>query len=102
MKRLFSRDALTGVTKWFHYDDATEEVTIETVQELDAALEQNLKRRNNQTRLDRWGDGKIVASIPNTIYAELLASGKYKDEAYMKRWLNDPDNRKYRTFLGKV
>lgn len=102
MKRLFSRDPAAGITKWFHYDHATDEVTIETVQEFDAGLEQNLRRRNNQTRLDRWGDGKIVASIPMTVYAELIANGRDKDQAFMRRWLNDPDNRKYRTFLGKV
>lgn len=102
MKRLFKHDPAAGITSYFHYDDATDKVTIETVQTLDAILEQNLRRRNNQTSLDRWGDGKIVASIPAIVHAELLASGKYRDQAYMRRWLNDPDNKKYRIFQGKV
>jgi hypothetical protein len=102
MKRLFSRDATMGITKWFHYDEATEEVRIETVQELDPILEKNLKMRNNQMRIDRWGDGKIVASVPMVIYGEWVTSGKVNDQAFLTRWLNDPENLKFRTFKGKV
>ena len=101
-RRLFSRDPSTGITRWFHYDEATEESTIHTEQDIEPILELNQKLRNNQTRLDRWGDGKIVASVPMTIYSEWVASGKINDEAFIKRWLNDPANRIHRTFLGKV
>ena len=101
-RRLFSRDDVTGITKWFHYNDATDEVTIHTEQDLGDFLEQNQKMRNNQTSLDRWGDGKIVASIPMTIYAQWLVDGRANDQAFLKRWLNDPENKVYRTFAGKV
>ena len=32
----------------------------------------------------------------------LKAEGKLDDDAYMKRWLNDPDNRFFRTRPGQV
>lgn len=101
-RRLFSRDPDTGITRWFHYDAATEECTIHTEQDIEPQLELNQQMRNNQTSLDRWGDGKIVASIPMTIYAEWVATGKIHDQAFVKRWLNDPANRIHRTFAGRV
>jgi hypothetical protein len=101
-RRLFSHDELTGVTKYFHYDDDTDKFTIETVQPMDELLELNQLQRNEQTRLHRFGDGKKVATIPMSIWGEWMATGKDKDPAFIKRWLNDPENRKYRTFLGKV
>lgn len=100
MKRLFSRDE--NYTRWFHYDEATDETTIETVQHLDPLVNLNHFAQKEQTKLHRWGDGKIVATIPLSIYLKLYSEGKTKDSAYMKRWLNDPENRMYRRFLGKV
>lgn len=100
--RLFSHDPTFGITKWWHWDEEKQAGTIETVQHVDALLDRNVSSQNAQTRLDRWGDGKIVASIPLSIYAELLGSGKVHDQAYLKRWINDPDNRKFRTRLGRI
>jgi hypothetical protein len=38
------------------------------------------------------GEWHHVASIPEALYYKLKAEGKLDDEAYMKKWLNDPDN----------
>ena len=38
----------------------------------------------------------------NTLPYEMKAEGKLDDQAYMKRWLNDPDNRAFRTRPGEV
>jgi hypothetical protein len=32
----------------------------------------------------------------------MKAEGKIDDEAYMKKWLNDPDNKFFRVRPGKV
>ena len=50
----------------------------------------------------RWGDGKRVASIPMAIYWELKRTGVADDQAALRRWLNDPDNRHFRTRPGVV
>ena len=101
-KRLFSRDPVLGLTEWWHYDDDNDRVTIETTQDIEPALEVAQDARNAQTRLDRWGDGKHVGFIPMAVYAEWLRTGKQHDQAFVRRWLNDPENKKYRTFQGKV
>lgn len=100
--RLFSHDPTFGVTKYWHYDESSDTSTIETYQDVEGLLERNNALRNSQTSLDRWGDGKIVASIPMTEYAQLLIDNKIKDQAYMRKWLNHSDNRKHRTRLGRV
>ena len=101
MKKLLDHDPQSGVSHVFDYDDATNEVTITAAQEAEPITEFNKVQFNE--RPGRWGDGlQKVASIPNTVYAGLLASGKIKDQAYMRRWLNDPANRAFRTRPGKV
>lgn len=65
-------------------------------------LEQN-KAMMNENQNKRWGDGQIVASIPlNVFYAQLGQSVKEGDRKYLKKWLNDSDNRMYRTFPGQI
>ena len=51
----------------------------------------------------RWGDGQRVASIPMHIWArELAPAQRNGDESYIKKWLNDYDNRAYRTRKGNL
>lgn len=101
-KRLFSHDPTFGVTKYWHWDEMSDEVAIETVQDVEPLLESNQAMRNAQTSLDRWGEGKVVARIPMTEYAKLLADKRIHDQAYLKKWLNHSDNRKWRVRLGQV
>jgi hypothetical protein len=100
-RRFFSHDDTFGVTKYWHYDDDTDTATIETVQDIEPLLEA-ANRSRIETDGKRWGDGKHVAFIPQTVLAEWYAHGKQLDQDYMRKWLNHSDNRKYRTFTGKV
>lgn len=43
-----------------------------------------------------------VASIPLVTYLDLKKRGILADKKAFKRWLNDPDNRFFRTAPGKV
>lgn len=55
-----------------------------------------------------WGEGSRIASIPLVVYEDLIQkriisrSGAVLDEKAFLAWLNDPDNRAFRTRLGKV
>lgn len=102
MKQLFSRDAATGITQWFHHDPVTDTSTIETVQDVAPIAGANHDDFKQVTSLDRWGDGQRVARIPLTVYHELRKKGITQDSAAFKRWLNDPDNRVFRTRPGRV
>lgn len=101
-KKLFDKDDALGITRIWHYDPDTDQATIETRQDVSAIIEEN---KNEYAQIDeraRWGEWTRVASIPMSIYYQLKREGKLDDEAYMKRWLNDPDNKYFRTRSGEV
>ena len=85
-------------------------IIIETRQDVTANIEQNLKEFNSYDERARWSDdmfGNKVASIPLTVIDDLNAKGIMRgfaviDEKQMKAWLNNPDNRFFRTRPGKV
>ena len=57
----------------------------------------------NDSENQRWGDGKVVASIDLPTYFNKIVPAKLNgDDAYIKRWLNDSDNRAYRTRKGTI
>lgn len=100
--RELSRDPFTGVTTLFHASDDGESFVLEKRQDVTDMVEWNKAQLNAHDSLNRWGDGKKVASIPMAIYSEWVASGKIHDHEFIKRWLNDPENRHFRTRPGKV
>lgn len=102
-KRLFSHDELTGIKTWFVYDEDTDQVTLTAEQDVGHMMDVNVACQNEIAREGkRWGEFTQVATVPMSIYAEWLLSGKDKDPAYIKRWLNDRENRRFRTRLGRV
>ena len=99
-KRLFSHDPLTGITKYFHVTENGEYV-IETEQRLDVD-DSNTRQRNLTDKRTAWGDVNKVASIPLSVYYRLKREGIADDPKALKKWLNDPDNRVFRTREGTV
>ena len=70
-------------------------------------VEDELISRNRESFNDshgkRFGDGKIVASVPlNVFYRDFASRLKDGDEDFVKHWLNSDQNRPYRTFRGRV
>ena len=100
-KRLFDHDPLTGITRWFHWDDAEDAFYIQTQQETEDLIDQN-KREANDTSNGWSGDWHKVASIPLTIFMQLQKEGIVDDQEAMKKWLNDPSNAYFRTKHGQV
>ena len=100
--RLFDYDEYTGLKKVWHYDAEKDEATIETVQDISSIIEMN---KIDQTQSDNngWkGEFHHVARIPLSVYYKLQAECKLNDDAYMKSWLNNPDNRFFRVKEGQV
>lgn len=104
MKKLFSHDPLTGITKWFHYDEGQDakNFLIETVQETTPIVEANKSEFNNSRSSTHGEEFVKVASVPLSLYFELKRKGIANDPVALKRWLNDPDNRAFRTRPGVV
>jgi hypothetical protein len=103
---LFDRDPVTKTVQTFHYDEATDQFTIADATDVEPILEAN-KTLLNEDR----GKGKDlhrVASIPMVIWDQLQREWRAKGlsweerQAAMKKWLNDPDNRLFRTTTQRV
>lgn len=101
-RRLFSHDPLTGITKWWHYDPESDTAVIQTTQNVADIVERNKSFFASTDERARWRELQRVASIPLSLYWELKAKGITEDQAAMRRWLNDPDNRFFRTRPGRV
>lgn len=100
----FPSNPEAGIERTWHWDPVNETFTIETKQEVEDLLDTNKRCFNTDNYSGRkWrGDMHRVASIPLTVYFQLKEQGIADDPARMKRWLNDPENRFYRTKAGRV
>lgn len=101
--RLFDTNEETQTQRLFHYDDVTEESTIETIADVTDIVEANKALFNNvDERAPYSNEFHRVASIPMSLYFQLKEQGIVGDPKRMKAWLNDPENRFFRTRPGKV
>lgn len=104
-KRLFDHDPLTGERQYFHWNEADESFTIETEQDCEGLVEQNRREFNAAPGRGNGrfkGDMHRVASLPLNVYMELRQQGILDDQKALRKWLNDPNNRYYRTRPGRV
>lgn len=101
--RLFDEDPLGGTRTIFHFDPETEAITLETQSDVTAAVEANRWLHNQYDERANWkGDIHRVASIPMALYYDLKAKGIIDDEKALSKWLNDSENRFFRTRPGRV
>lgn len=92
------------------HSDGDGGIIIETREDITAILEQNKKEYNSFDEKARWSDdllGNKIASIPFTVIDELNKQGIMRgfhivDQKRMKAWLNERDNRVFRTRTGVV
>lgn len=98
---LFDYDVKTGRQVWvLHNDDGS--MTFRTDYPVEATVDANTAQRN--LAQDNWaGDYHQIASIPLNVYYDQLAEAtKQDDQAFISKWLNDSDNRAWRTKGGTV
>jgi hypothetical protein len=92
------------------HSDGDGGIIIETRQDISGILEQNKKEYNSFDERARWSDdllGNKVASIPLTVIDDLNKQGIIRgfavlDDKRFKAWLNERDNRVFRTRTGVV
>ena len=102
-ERLFDTDPLTGLRRFFSYNAADRTFTIRTEQDTTPIENANKAAYNEVRNSAGWkGDLHRVASIPMSKYFELKRQGVLDDPKRFRRWLNDPDNRYFRTRPGRV
>ena len=83
-------------------------IVLEVVQDVSDIVERNKKEYNNNSK--KWGDDVFdnkIASIPMTVIDKLNQQGIMRgfhvlDQKAFFKWLNDPDNRFFRTKQGRI
>lgn len=100
MKKILDHDPVTGISHVFYYDDETDEATIVAEQKIEDILESNKAIYNEDH--GRFGEMDRVAQLPMVVYYELKKNGILNDQEALRRWLNDPDNRFFRTRPGTI
>ena len=101
-RRLLSEDPEAGIREWF-VDVGEDEFTIVREQVCDAIVAENRELYKGLDERAPWkGDMAHVAQVPMVIYHELQKKGILNDQKAIKAFLNDPDNRFFRTRPGKV
>lgn len=83
-----------------HHDDGS--FQIEEREDAEALIETNRTLRNETVRDQFGGEMHRVASIPMNIYMELVQKGITRDPKAFAAWLNDRDNRAFRTHEALV
>lgn len=104
--RLLSHDRQTGTKTFFHWDAIEEKATI-TYDQPDAPYLESNKADFNAASSGWKGDMHRVASIPDALYHQMQKEGYFdrNRDPELKRlraWLNDRDNRFFRTRPGRV
>ena len=84
------------------YTDPVLDITIEKKQPVnaDALLAANAERFK-ESEGKRWGDGRVVASIPLNVFYDQF-KGRHNDPEFTDWWLNNSENQMWRTFKGNV
>ena len=106
MKKILSADPLTKTVSYFTAcwgDDGRRKWVIENLQDAEPIAEASKATFNSTDERAPWkGDWHLVARIPNSIYYDLKRKGVASDPAAMKKWLNERDNRVFRTRPGRI
>ena len=103
--RLFDSDPEAGITELSHFDPATGLLHITTHQDVTDIMELAKGNFNSTKRHTKWGDGRIAATIPMVLYAQLARKHGEPYEEHQQRlrdFLNDRDNNVFRTRPGRI
>jgi len=101
MSRLrYSSDPLTGTQHYVQYDAGEDAIHWTSEQDVQGLVAFNREMFNEAPA--RWKDGQHVAFLPDIFVMKLMREGILHDSKRLKRWLNDPDHRAFRTRPGTL
>lgn len=106
MKRVLKQDADTRTVQTA-YADGEGGLIIKTSQDVSAIIEQNKREYAQTDAHTKWGEWSKIGSIPLVVIQDLNQKGILRgfavvDQKKFKEWLNNPDNRHFRTRAGRV
>ena len=93
---------LLQITRKFHPGESGDDFVVETQQDVTQLIKETTAIYNDIDERARWKDVNHVASLPMSVYFDLKRRGILDDDKALRKWLNDPDNRAFRTRPGKL
>ena len=99
-KMFLGMDPMTGTMHYVSYDDTDDSFTCYSECDVTVLLERNKRFYNDAPA--RFGELADVASLPLLLQLKLKDEGIWDDPKAKAKWLNDSDNRGWRTRPGKV
>lgn len=81
-------------------DDQPEKLFLPWEQDVTELVDENHALEEAHSR--HGADLRLAARIPIAEYLDLQRQGITQDPVAFKRWLNDPDRRKYRVWKGQL
>lgn len=84
----------------FLLDNGDGNVAFEGWQDLDAIVD--ACARDRDLGVSAMDDFCLVARIPKVMAEDWIRSGAYHDEDWIRRFLNDADNKRLRVYEGRI
>jgi len=100
--QVVSGDALCKQRVLWHEDLATGDVTLETIVDLTEIIDYNKSLYNSTDERATFKGRTLMAKIPMGLFMQLDRLGITRDDKRFRKWLDDPDNRAFRTRPGKM
>lgn len=100
MRKVIDHDPTTGISHVLYFDESEGVANYVAEQETSFLLDFNRAQANEAGK--RFGEWAKVASLPMTVFMDLKQKGILDDSKAFRRWLNDPDNRYFRTHGGTL
>jgi hypothetical protein len=91
-------DTHDGAGRYSVYHEANGKNYIETRQKVDHIV----KAAEILAEQPPGKDFRHVGFIPDTVLNQWMIDGTFNDPERIRRWLNDPENRAFRTWQGRV
>ena len=101
--RILPGNPVFGIRREMHEDPVTGLVTVKTTQDVTNCLEESKALYNRHDERSNWkGDLHLVAQIPLSVRFDPKLQEIFNDKRRYMRWLNDSDQRAFRTRPGKL
>ncbi|MDF1769837.1 hypothetical protein [Maricaulis sp.] len=82
------------------HDDEPDKVHVAWEQRVDHIVDEN--QQMEEMHSQAGADMRLAARVPLKVWMHLQEIGIANDPVALKRWLNDPDNRKHRVWKGNI
>lgn len=101
--RVLEYDPELRRTTLFHFDPFGTEFRVTAEYDVDPLLDDNRRAYRETDERAGWkGEWHLVARVPLVLYHEWMQEGRHRDQRWLRKWANDPDNRFFRVRPGRV